>query len=326
MHGKIAFEEHFALEETLGEAHSFAGDSGRWDDFSREILDLGAERLSYMDDAGIEIAVLSLNAPGVQRIVDAGEAMAVARRANDRMADAVARRTDRFAAFAALPMHDPGLAATELTRCTDELGFKGCMVNGFQQVGDDATVCYYDGSAYREFWATVSDLDVPFYLHPRMQIAAQARHYEDHPWLMSAPWGFAVETSIHALRLCGSGLFDDYPNLRICLGHLGENIPFGLWRIDARMAFSPRGYRGQRPLGDYFRDHFHITTSGNHNDPAFRCTLDVIDNDKVYFSADYPFERMMDAADWFDNTDVLSTAERQKIGRDNAISLLGLDL
>ena len=64
LQGKIAFEEHFALEETLGEAHSFAGDSGRWDDFTREILDLGAERLSYMDDSGIEIAVLSLNAPG----------------------------------------------------------------------------------------------------------------------------------------------------------------------------------------------------------------------------------------------------------------------
>lgn len=326
MQGKIAFEEHFAVAETLGETRSFAGESGRWDDFTREILDLGAERLSHMDDAGIELAVLSLNAPGLQRMLDGNEAMAVARKANDRMADAVAGRPDRYAAFAALPMHDPQAAAGELTRCVTELGFKGCMVNGFQQVADENTVRYYDLPDYHDFWATVAALDVPFYLHPRMQLPSRAQNYEGHPWLMSAPWGFAIETSIHALRLCGSGLLDDFPNLRICLGHLGENIPFGLWRIDARMKFSPRGYRGERPLGDYFRDNFHITTSGNFNDPAFRCTLDVIDNDKIYFSADYPFERMTDASNWFDETEVIPDDARRKIGRDNAIRLLGLDL
>ena len=66
---------------------------------------------------------------------------------------------------------------------------------------------------YRSFWATVSELDVPFYLHPRAQLPSRSQYYEGHPWLMSSPWGFAVETSIHALRLCGSGLFDDFPNL-----------------------------------------------------------------------------------------------------------------
>ena len=200
------------------------------------------------------------------------------------------------------------------------------MVNGFQQVGQPDNVKYYDLPEYRSFWATVSELDVPFYLHPRMQIPSRADNYEGHPWLISAPWGFAVETSIHSLRLCGSGLFDDYPNLRICIGHLGENIPFGLWRLDARMRFSPRGYRGKRPLGDYFRDHFHITTSGNFNDAAFRCTLEVLDNDKVYFSSDYPFEKMEDAADWYDATDVISDEQKRRIGRDNAIRLFNLDL
>jgi 2,3-dihydroxybenzoate decarboxylase len=143
---------------------------------------------------------------------------------------------------------------------------------------------------------------------------------------MSSPWGFAVETSIHALRLCGSGLFEDYPKLKICLGHLGEGIPFGLWRIDARMAFSPRGYRGKRPLGDYFRENFHLTISGNYNDAAFRCTLEMFDHDKVYYSSDYPFERMEDTSAWFDNTTVINDEERQKMGRENAIKLFKLDL
>ena len=326
MKGKIAFEEHFAVEETLQETRNFAGDSGIWDEFTRQILDLYDERLEHMDKTGIEFAVLSLNAPGVQNILDADEAMNVAKKANESMAEAVAKHPDRYAAFAALPMHDPDAASKELTRCVKELGFKGCMVNGFQQVGEADNVKYYDFPEYKSFWATVSELDVPFYLHPRMQIPSRAQNYDSHPWLMSAPWGFAVETSIHSLRLCGSGIFDDYPNLRICIGHLGENIPFGLWRIDARMRFSRRGYRGNRPLGDYFRDHFHITTSGNFNDAAFRCTLDVLDNDKVYFSADYPFEKMEDAADWYDATDIISDEQRHKMGRTNAIKLLGLDL
>jgi predicted TIM-barrel fold metal-dependent hydrolase len=326
MRDKIAFEEHFALPETLEQTRAFSGDSAVLDDFTRQVLDLGAERLKHMDATGIELALLSLNAPGVQGIVDRAQALEIARKANDRMARAVAEHPNRYAALAALPMHDAETAAAELVRCVKTLGFKGCLVNGFQQVGDVDTVKYYDLPEYRPFWKVVADLDVPFYLHPRMQITSRAQNYESHPWLMSAPWGFAVETSIHALRLCGSGLFDDHPSLRICLGHLGENIPFGLWRLDARMRFSRRGYRGKRPLGDYFREHFHITTSGNFDDAALRCTLDTINEDKIYFSADYPFERMEDAADWYDKTEVLSAEQRRKMGRTNAIKLFGLDL
>src|SRR5207237_10407038 len=98
----------------------------------------------------------------------------------------------------------------------------------FTQKETADSAIYYDIPAYRSFWATVSELDVPFYLHPRMPIPARAQPYEGHPWLLSSPWGFAVETSIHALRLCGSGLFDDFPNLKIAIGHLGQHIPYAL--------------------------------------------------------------------------------------------------
>ena len=326
MKGKIAFEEHMAIEETLAQTKDFAGDSGRFDEFSNEILDLDELRLATMDRTGIELALLSLNAPAVQAILDRDEAVAVAVKANKRMAKAVNDHPDRYRALAALPMQDPEAAADELKRCVNELGFKGALVNGFTQRDVEDSAIYYDVAEYRDFWAVVSDLDVPFYLHPRMNIPSQSLIYEGHPWLRSAPWGFAVETSTHALRLCGSGLFDDFPNLRIITGHLGEGIPFGLWRIDARMRFSPRGYRGKRPLGDYFREHFHITTSGNFNDAAFRCTLEMMGDDRLYFSADYPFERMEDAANWFDSTPVIDDEQRQTIGRENAIKLFDLDM
>ena len=326
MQGKIVFEEHIGIEETVESTRAFAGDSGKWDEFTQQLMDVGTMRLEGMDKTGIEYAILSLNAPGVQSILDTDEAIRVAKKGNETLAQAVANHPDRYGAFAALPMQDPDAASAELTRCVKELGFKGAMVNGFTQKDVPDSAIYYDIPEYRSFWATVSELDVPFYLHPRMQIASRAQNYEGHPWLMSAPWGFAIETSIHSLRLCGSGLFDDYPNLKICIGHLGENIPFGLWRIDARMRFSRRDYRGNRPLGDYFRDHFHITTSGNFNDPAFKCTLDVLGKDRVYFCADYPFETMEDAADWYDATPTITDEEKLQIGRTNAIKLFDLDL
>jgi predicted TIM-barrel fold metal-dependent hydrolase len=326
MRGKIAFEEHFAIAETLDQTRSFAGESDKWDDFVRQVLDLGDERLERMDATGIELAILSLNSPGVQSILEVDRAIEVARKANDALAEATARHPKRYAALAALPMQDPYAAAEELTRCVREFGFKGALVNGFTEKGSANSAIYFDIPEYRDFWRTVEHLDVPFYLHPRMQIPARAQNYQGHPWLMSAPWGFAVETSIHALRLCGSGLFEDCPKLKIALGHLGENIPFGLWRLDARTRFSKRGYRGKRPLGEYFRKHFHITTSGNFNDPAFRCTVETMGKDKVYFSADYPFEAMEDAASWYDGTTTISERERADIGRNNAIRLFDLPM
>jgi 2,3-dihydroxybenzoate decarboxylase len=325
MIGKIAFEEHMALQETLEDSRSFAGGSGKWDEFARQILDIGDERLAGMDRNGIEFTILSLNAPAVQAILETKQAIEVSRRANDRMAGAVAKHPDRFAAFAALPMQDPDAASKELIRCVKELGFKGALVNGFTQKDVPDSAIYYDIPEYRSFWSTVSQLDVPFYLHPRMPIPSRAKPYEGHPWLMSSPWGFAVETSIHALRMCGSGVFDDFPNLKIIVGHLGEHIPYDLWRIDARMKFSPRGYTGKRYLGEYFREHFYVTTSGNFCDPSFQCALEVMGVDRMMFSADYPFEKMEDAATWFDKTP-LSDADRLRIGRTNAIKLFNLNL
>jgi len=326
MKGKIAFEEHVAISETLENTKAFAEDSGKWDDYCRQILDVSTERLETMDRTGIEYAIQSLNAPGVQAIFDTNEALEVAKKGNDKLANATTLHPDRFGAFAALPMQDPDAAARELTRCVKELGFKGALVNGFTQKDTPDSAHYYDQPEYRGFWAEVAQLDVPFYLHPRMQVPSNSQIYDGHPWLKSAPWGFAVETATHSLRLCGSGLFDDFPNLKIIIGHLGEFIPHALWRIDARMRFSRRGYRGKRPLGEYFKDNFSVTTSGFFNDPALRNTLDVMGSDKILFSTDYPFEQMEDAANWYDETTVISEIDRIKIGRTNAIKLFNLDL
>ena len=322
MNGKIAFEEHWSIMETLEDAHGFVGGSSHWDTFQRQILDLGDIRLAEMDKNGIEFTIVSLNAPAVQAVLDTKKAIDLARRANDKLAELVAKRPDRFAGFAALPMQDPEAAAAELGRCIKDFGFKWALVNGFSQKDKPDPSIYYDIPAYRGFWGEVSKLDVPFYLHPRGNREAS---YEGHPWLTSSPWGFGADTALHALRLCGSGLFDDYPNLKIIIGHMGEGIPYSLWRIDARMRFSPRGYTGKRYLGEYFLENFYITTSGNFSTPTFQCALSVVGIDRILFSVDYPFEDTNDAASWFDSLQ-MAESDKLKIARTNAIKLFDLKL
>lgn len=322
---KIALEEHMSLPETLDDARGFVGGTADWPAFERQILDVGELRIELMDKNGVEFTLVSLNAPAVQAIVDVKKAIDVAKRANDFLAECVARHPRRFAGFAALPMQDPEAAAAELTRCVKQLGFKGALVNGFTQAVVADSVIYYDIPEYRDFWAAVSDLNAPFYLHPRTQIPSRLQDFEGHGWMTGSPWGFAQNTALHALRLCGSDLFERYPNLKIILGHLGERIPYDLWRIDARLKFARRGYQGKRLPGEYFRKHFYITTSGNFSDAAFQCAVAEMGVDHVLFSTDYPFEDMRDASSWFDKLS-LNDADRQKIARGNAIALFDLKL
>jgi predicted TIM-barrel fold metal-dependent hydrolase len=324
MTGKIAFEEHMAIPETVDQTAAFASDGDHWRDFSRQILDLGSERLEGMDRNGIDYAILSLNSPGVQGILNTQDAIRIARRGNDVIAEAVTQHPNRYGGFAALAMQDAEAAAEELTRCVRELGFHGALINGFTQRDTPDVALYYDLPEYEPFWAAVAELDVPIYIHPRTQIPSRAQQYEGHNWMMSAPWGFAVETSIHALRLCGSDVFERHPTLRIVLGHLGENIPFGLDRMNERMRFSRRGYRGAKLPGENFAEHFHVTVSGNFSDAPFRCTLDTLGADRVSFSSDYPFEPMEAGAKWFDETDVVTAEQKKKIARGNAIDLFKL--
>lgn len=325
MQGKIALEEHFAIDQTISDSERMEGGTDAWSNIRERLLDTRDLRLAEMDRHGIELAILSLNAPTIQAETDRDAAIDLARRANDALAAEIAKRPDRFAGFAALPMQDPEAAARELTRCVDEFGFSGALVNGFSQIGAADTAVYYDIPEYRPFWACVQDLDVPFYLHPRAPIPSQKLAYEGHDWLTNSVWGFGAETSLHALRLMASGLFDEFPRLQIVLGHLGEGIPYNIWRIDHRIENTPRGYPALKKPGEYMRANFHFTTSGNFHDPTLHCAVTEIGVDRIMFSVDYPFEQCADAASWFDNSE-MTDQDRLKIGRTNAIELFKLDL
>lgn len=325
MQGKIALEEHFAIDATLGDSKVFGAQV--WDRLGPRLIDIQDMRLAEMDKHGVEMMILSLNAPAVQAIHDVKRAIAVAREANDVLADHVRKRPTRFAAFAALPMQDPEAAIAELTRCVKELGFVGALVNGFSQAGAPDTALYYDLPQYRPFWRACEQLGVPFYLHPRNPLPNDIRAYDGHNWLLGPNWAFHAETAVHALRLIGSGLFDECPNLQIVLGHLGEGIPVYIWRIDGRNGWMKERHRyaAKHGVGHYFRKHFHLTTSGNFSTPALLNAVSEMGADRVMFSVDWPFESVEEGCVWFDRAEI-GAIERAKIGRDNAIKLFKLKL
>jgi predicted TIM-barrel fold metal-dependent hydrolase len=174
------------------------------------LIDLGEERLRLMDDAGIDMQVLSTTTPGTQSL-PAGEARAFAREANDALSHAVAEHPDRFAAFATLPTPDPDAAAAELERAITQLGFVGAML--FPRTGER----YVDADEFRPIFEVAAELRVPLYLHPEIAPhSMRAAYYSGFSpdidlLLATGGWGWHSDTGVSALRLILAGTFDRHP-------------------------------------------------------------------------------------------------------------------
>ena len=308
----IALEEHYWDAEV---AKSFEGAESRNAELRRRLDDVGTLRIEEMDDAGIDIQVLSHGAPSTQRL-DAATAVPLARRANDRLNEAVRAHPDRFAGFAALPTADPKAAADELERAVTRLGFKGAMVHG------PTNGVFFDDKRFWPIFERAQALDVPLYLHPSSPVQAVADAYykdylKDFPQLLTAAWGYTVETATQGIRMVLSGAFDKYPGLKIILGHLGESLPFSAWRINMCLS------RGGKPSSfrDTFCEHFWITTSGNFSTPALMCCMMEMGVDRILFSVDYPFVPNPPGTKWMADLP-LSLEDRTKILSGNAKRLL----
>lgn len=310
----VALEEHYFDPEIAARFDPKARFGGTR---IRELLDdLEETRIADMNAAGIDVQVLSQGAPGVQRFPPE-DAVALARGANDRLAETIRRRPDRYAGFATLPTPDPRGAADELDRAVSELGFKGGMVHGLTngRFIDD-----------RDFWPLferAEALDVPIYLHPSLPHPDVTKaYYADYlgrfPSLLTAGWGFTVETATQGIRMVLSGVFDAHPGLQVILGHLGEGLPFLLWRIDDSLARDC-----DFPFRETFCAHVHVTTSGFFSDPALVCSMMELGSDRIMFSVDYPFAENRAGADWMEGMSI-SPGDKRKILAGNAERLLKL--
>ena len=318
----VALEEHYWDAEVASHFKE-RGPEMRNPQMLERLHDLGALRLKEMDAAGIDLQVLSHGAPATQRI-EGDLAVQVARGANDRLFKATQSHPDRFKAFAVLPSNEPKAAADELERAVTKLGFKGAMLHGLSY-GEKNSGLFLDDKRFWPIYERAQKLDVPIYLHPAVPHPAVVEaYYKDYlqqfPGLLTAAWGFTVETATQGIRMVLSGVFDKYPGLKMILGHLGESLPFSLWRID--MALQRPG-NAPTPFRDTFRNHFWITTSGNFSTPALLCCVMEMGADRILFSVDYPFVPNPPGVKWMDSVP-LGPEDRAKILHGNAERLLRL--
>src|SRR6266446_4835385 len=285
---KIALEEHFL---SPGFEEYWKGTTGEItpDVFRQAVARLGEFgdlRIAQMDRDGIERAVLSIAGPGVQIERDTAIAVRRARESNDFLAREIGKRPERYSGFAHLPMQDAKAAAGELERAVRELGFVGAMI----------------------------------YLHPADPPAAMPV-LEGTYGLRRATWEWGVETGSHALRLMFGGHFDRFPHATLALGHLGEMMPYLLWRFDSRARFY--GVKLARRPSDYIRDNIVMTISGMYSAEPLNCAIGAVGHQRIMFATDYPFEPPNEASEFIDHVPLAENV-RADICFNNAAPLLGL--
>jgi predicted TIM-barrel fold metal-dependent hydrolase len=316
----ITLEEHFFTESYLKAAE---GDpSVQFGPLQPKLLDLGAGRIAAMDEAGIDVQVLSLAAFALEGL-DAATGTALARDVNDELAAAVKANPMRLAGFATVALKDVGAAVVELERCVTQLGFVGLMLNGTVEGK------FMDEPAFLPVFEEAARLGVPVYLHPApAPDAVKAAYFSGLPGelgnlLSIAGWGWHAETGLHTLRMIVSGLFDKVPGLQLVIGHMGEGLPFALARSSGILSGPAKL---QRPVAEYFRTNIHLTTSGYFTLPPLECALEVVGIERMMYSVDYPFSANTKGRDFLEKVaGILSAEDLERLVGGNAARVLGLD-
>ncbi len=312
---RIAVEEGFNFSEIMSEAtkvaarqpplikalNPFGGTGGLWDTLGAKLGDLGEARIRQMDE------LLLLSSPGVQTLEES-LAIELAAMSNDRLSEATRKHPHRLAGLASVAPQNPVAAADELRRAVTKLGLKGAVINSHTN-GE-----YLDD---RKFWPileSAQELDVPIYIHPRDPSPQLGGPLGIPGFLVG--WAWALEVGTHAIRLIGAGIFDEFPRLKIVIGHMGECIPFLLPRLDNRYT-RDRGPKRKWMPSEYFKQHFFVTTSGMNYPRQIVMTVEELGIDRVLFAADWPFENSADAVAGMEAAP-LSDEDKRKIFHTNA--------
>jgi 5-carboxyvanillate decarboxylase len=293
--------------------------------FRSGLIDVGEGRIRDMDAAGISLQLLLLTTPGVQ-VFEAGLATGLARATNDELTAAVSRHPQRFAGLAVIAPQDPPAAARELERAVRTLDLKGAVINS-HTFGE-----YLDEPKYWAIFEAAEALDAPIYIHPRPPPAPMIEPYLRRG--LSGPLGgFSAEVYLHILAIITAGVFDRFPRLKIVIGHLGEGVPYLMYRLDYMQHHAEvPGLRGKaqptrlkRKISEYIRENIYVTTSGMAWEPAIKFAQEVIGADHVLYAMDYPYQ--YDVAEVV-TTDNLSISDYDKkllyqLNAERLFSLMG---
>jgi predicted TIM-barrel fold metal-dependent hydrolase len=206
----------------------------------------------------------------------------------------------------------------ELERAVTRLGCKGAIVNGL------TAGRFLDEKQFWSIFECAESLDVPIYLHPsKPHPAVMSAYFAGYEELAFASWGFGVETGLHFLRIVLAGVLDRFPKLTFILGHLGEGIPFMLYRINdhTQLAAIRRGLK--RTVAEYVTQNLVVTCSGNFSVPALLCTVNALGIDNVLFSVDWPYESNIAGVEFLKRLP-LAPPDLAKVAHRNAERILKL--
>ena len=346
----IALEEHYGLPVIYEAAHKASDGvtlvydvlkkAGKFKEsktgFPEGIYDLGDGRIAAMDEAGIDVSILSYPPPTAEAL-EPSLSKELTRKANDALAAAVSKYPDRLHGFATLPMLDPAAAARELERTVRDMGFVGALINS------NINGRYLDDKFFWPVFECAEALGVPIYLHPQIPPKTVVDAYysgfapEISAFLSIAGVGWHIDTGVSALRLVLGGVFDRFPALQIIVGHNFEILSWSAWRMDYSF---PLGKNGglKRTIKEYLRENFYggtlagefvgtepgaIDSSWSLSHQAYLSMENTVGIDRVVFTTDYPYGSMKASRQCFDRMPI-NMNDKEKIAHLNAERLLGL--
>jgi hypothetical protein len=283
------------------------------------LQDVGPGRLALMDEADIDVQILG-HGPGMEQL-EAKEQVPLVRDTNDFLLETVAKYPTRFGGFASVCTAAPEQAAKELERMM-QAGAKGAFINGHSRGR------YLDDKFFWPILEAAQHLNAPIYLHPTPppQAVFDVYYAGFSPALAglfsTAGWGWHIETGLHASRMILGGVFDQFPNLQIIVGHMGEALPFMMPRMDSAM--NQHVTKLKQPISAYLRQNFHYTFSGfNFTQNFYDVMTQMGVEDRIMFSADHPFASMLEARTFLDALPI-SPADRELIAHGNAERLFNM--
>jgi aminocarboxymuconate-semialdehyde decarboxylase len=268
-------------------------------------------RIAHMDQAGIDISVMSLTCPNVFW-GDEATSCEAARESNDSLAQARRTYPDRLRWFASLPWEYPERALDELKRACDN-GASGVMVLA-NIAGRSLTE-----AAFAPIWAEIDRRALPVLVHPTDPPGVDLMDMTQFDLSWSV--GFMFDTTLAITRMIFDGFFDRFPNLKIIASHAGGTLPYlaGRFTKGDEVELAQRRKMQRKPI-DYLRHIYYDCIS--YNPASLEFLISVVGAEQVMFGTDWP-HWVHDTSGAFANTERLPATQRDAVRSGNAQRVFG---